>query len=1394
MAGPLPKNDEQQVLISPLGGQSGRVDPTSVPFGKAQRADGTYHHGRDLHTAPGTVKMIQAAIPGPCYELNGLETGILHIPRLEAPFDWTADWTVEFDTKPMSIGDLDTTDNLTNMILSTSYARGTQVQWDQTYESLELNWIIKQVSGIDRVFLRLVWYTVETIDIPTSISGTQLDLSDWVKISMNWDSVSEDMTVSLRQPQTHAGASTVSTAQHPGKLPWIDFFQLGGVIPSAVPFFGMRNRTHMLVSEFRVYDTRTGGNKSSFERRVPGDTTEPDLVAVWPLNDSETLHISGTAESGQPIQDARLVGNRVHMDDEVTLGASSAAVRFDGSGCLFIPDSHRLREPPNSSMPNFYLERGELTLGFWFRPDPHSPFKLPEGHYGDPDEDRAVLLNWVTPAGKLISRTESFASYHTQNTERPMEHLRVELRKNSVTGFYNLHAFWGELDPCSLNHPAGVPGGQTGQCATPTWPPSPAQDGSAPPAFNIPQGGENATFTVNAFNTNAAAGAQVVALGHETSSPIGLDDPLQYDWLVFVQKKWVGMADAGNRCLLTAYPFNRSTGQWMSSQVIFYDVPQTKGDTGFARDINVYDGTKTYPRYQSAYCTDRVGALGINNRTDVYPLALGAGIPGEFGDEWGNGTAPKGSQIAGLTPTQGSGVGFTISNETRGYAFVGWMADFFAVKRYLSDADRAMIANSGEFAEDMRVQFSRDLLMSYTFEERAGTILREAKGADITQEDQVVVYESTVDPSLFEEYPVTLPFYPRAPAPHHNEAEIYSGEASPVTGIVQRMDSNNNEEIYVTALTGLYEFSRDNHTLTRLLTLPGQGGPQRASIVIDKADVIHIGGGPGRIVIITRDKTVARSGFEAPWYEAPTQLITSASNIGGVMAVTPKFKSDTNPDNLVGWEIPDGQQVIISVGYWSDVLQTRSAPGQAFVCRFTDPAVSPPGQTQAQIKQHHILLQGMPLPQGDNAALITHWEVFRSAANGSDMFLENRIPIGETPGTALVGSRLDVALGPDQADYTRAPAPEGVKKIAMLGERLFGAGLPNAPRSLIWSRLGEATDFPALYQYTMTMTQSPVVGVRARRDRAFAFSRDYMYQILDKLQDVDPANLIVDSVRVTPLTEGAGALNQDAVTDDDDNGLYLFGNKSVYLTEGGIFRSISGENDSSGASGLSWSWPDSWDLSDPDAFVTFHDPARRLIGICGPSSDDPNRRDAMLLFYEGTSRNEMGGIDVRMEMSRIKAMQMSCVTKVLNPSNGKREVWFGTDGGYIYKFGSGSSMGVDYDWLSTVTPKYGFIMSVTSSTQLRLEGSYGSQPSDFMVGAHLRCYREGELLSTRRVTASTVSASWIDVTLDGAHSAAPGDHWTIGAIPFDWESGEMDFDSPIQDLRVMSADIRLGRT
>jgi len=1388
----LPLDEEQHFAIAPLGGQQSRPSVTAVEPGKAAIADGSYHHAGDLRSAPGTAKLISTPIPGSAYELNGRATGFLHIPSIPGT-DYTADWAVEFNIKLLNAGGINSADNASSQTLCVS-GLDFGIGGDSDTEGRCLRLVLVAVPNPapppydDDLFLRVFWGGTQMTDIPLNIgSGANpIDLEDWFKVHIGWAATPESITITLRQPQNYASAR-IQALVRVGVLPRVDYWQLGGRISSIEPTFGHRNICPCVVSEFRHYSDDAGGKKNTYERRVPGDPIETTLTHVWPLDDSETLAIRSVPTGVE----GRMTGNRVHRDVLTNFGSGDGhALRFDGSGMLFIPNSHKFREPPNGLLPGYYLERPEITFGFIMRADPHRPFKRPEGWKDDPDEERAVLLNWTTPECALWGRPETYGSYHgtrdaaAGDTFRPCEHLKVELAKDTGTGYYYIRALWGELDQLSLDHVPGVPGGSTGQ----VWPP--AKDGAGMPAqtFNNPQGADGTGGTVRGWNDFRSRGAQAVILGHETSGILGVDDPMQYDWLIIVERKWVAQGDSGNECRVIALPMDQSTGLWLPAASMRYVT--AAATAGYGLDETVADGTKLPPIDQSCFTLDYQGVIGVNYRPEVYAMTLGDQCNGQYGDEWmDNAGVWQGKTNKGIYPAQGDGPGFTIDQRAQGLPFVGWIKDFFVLKKYISITDAKRIAAAGGFAEAMRVHFGRDILASYTFTEGAGNLIREMKGNDILFEDKIITTNVTgvtddekIDPAIG--------MFPRVPPAQHNEVDLYEGEFSPVTGLVQRLDFEGNEEIYVTSQPGLYRYRRSNNDLQRVLTLPGQGGPGRASIVVDDADIIHIAGGPGRPVIITRDKTVALSGIQPPLYQAPDTLVTMPTGIAGGVGINVNFRQDTNIDNLVGWEIPDGQQVTLSIGYWSDVLKTRSAPGAPIVCRFTDPAT--PAPSTQPVKQHRILLSGLPLPDLENASLVTHWEIYRTAVNGNRMYMETRVPINDTPGTALVGYKLDTALV-EQADYFRAPPPEGMKYLGHLGERLIGVGLPTNPRSLVWSRLRESTTFPPIYEYTLTHTSSPAVGVRARRDRAFVVSRDYLYQLFDKLGDVDPDGRLTDSVIITPITEGVGALNQDAIADDEENGLYLFGNKSVYLTEGGTFNSVSQDNDSFGAVGGSWSWPDSWDLSDPDAFVTFHDEARRCVGICGPSADDPNRRDAMVIFYESIKKGALDQYQVSVDMSRVLALNATVFANVFDPTTGKKEVWFGSDLGYLYKMGSGSAMGVDYSWLSAFGPKYGVILSAATTTTARLEGSYAGAPAEFMVGAHLRVYRDGALISTRRVIASTVSASWVDVVLDGVHSAVGGDHWTIGAIPLHWMSGEMDMGDALQDFRVLDVDLRLKR-
>ena len=119
------------------------------------------------------------------------------------------------------------------------------------------------------------------------------------------------------------------------------------------------------------------------------------------------------------------------------------------------------------------------------------------------------------------------------------------------------------------------------------------------------------------------------------------------------------------------------------------------------------------------------------------------------------------------------------------------------------------------------------------------------------------------------------------------------------------------------------------------------------------------------------------------------------------------------------------------------------------------------------------------------------------------------------------------------------------------------------------------------------------------------------------------------------------------------------------------------------------------------------------------------------------------------------------------------------------------SIGVDYSWLTTIKPKYGLVIKPVNSTTLRIDGAYPGSPSDLFEGAWLRIYRDGALVGTPlKVLQSTVSDSWVDVELSGAHNSLPEDSWTIGAIPMEWVSGEDSFGSTLVSKRVHSMDIK----
>ena len=74
----------------------------------------------------------------------------------------------------------------------------------------------------------------------------------------------------------------------------------------------------------------------------------------------------------------------------------------------------------------------------------------------------------------------------------------------------------------------------------------------------------------------------------------------------------------------------------------------------------------------------------------------------------------------------------------------------------------------------------------------------------------------------------------------------------------------------------------------------------------------------------------------------------------------------------------------------------------------------------------------------------------------------------------------------------------------------------------------------------------------------------------------------------------------------------------------------------------------------------------------------------------------------------------------------------------------------------------------------------------------MRVYRQGVLLAIRHVSSSVASESWVTVTLDGPHGAAPGDEWTVGAIPCDYRSGKIDLGDTLTDKRLHQAELTMN--
>ena len=343
----LPLDQEQHLDIAPLRGQQGRRPQTAVEPGKAAKADNTFHQGMVLSRAPGNRKLIDTPIPGACYEVGGLQRGFIQLPKDPAHDYEGSDWAVEGTFKVLELGRIAEsgtqrriffTTGMDNQQLSNMTAEGQSVR------------VALQTDGDNFVF-QLLWGNSASADLPLTLGGgpAEIDLDDWIKIHVAWDVSAETVTLTVRQPQTDPGTATVSiarVAESPPARPPVQFFSLGGRPSIFSPWFGHRDVLKCAVTEFRHYDDVSGGNKDEHTRLVPG-----------------------AASTGF---EGRLRGNRVHREllTEPIGSGDGHAIYMSGTGAILIPESYRYRKPPgddeNTDVPGYYLERDELTVGFWF--------------------------------------------------------------------------------------------------------------------------------------------------------------------------------------------------------------------------------------------------------------------------------------------------------------------------------------------------------------------------------------------------------------------------------------------------------------------------------------------------------------------------------------------------------------------------------------------------------------------------------------------------------------------------------------------------------------------------------------------------------------------------------------------------------------------------------------------------------------------------------------------------------------------------------------------------------------------------------------------------------------------------------------------------------------------
>ncbi len=1386
------------IPISKFGGQESRRPATGVPLGKASIAEGTFHHSDLLTSARGSQKLSATRIPGSAYEINGAGTGHLQFD-MPVRKKWWGHWSDTEDDKTVSIGwgfkleglaqlTDEVGDTLGGVMVSTN-AQRTSPSLPQVAEAPTTRVRVKMVTNLAGKVVPGFHFLHRDNDIifaPEDKSPTS-DLFDfnewfWTSLVFVWDKAAVEIKYRLeiwQQGINLDGTDSFATVQiekdsgdSTNQRRWvIRALSLGGHLPVRWGHRGVTLPLHMLATEMRISQAAqllppwTGQADGSWVRWTLTDLVDPLNFDVFPL--SET----GCQFKGLLNTRGRLVGNGTHWVDSGPNNATDG-LYFDGSGGIFLPNGAQLREAPTEDLPGYFLERDEISIGMWI----HMPYRrwvwladyLDTGGVPGAFFNRACLMCWSTPFTK--NHGVPTDPVGAGPAERPGEHLRVELCVDFATKAVWIDIYFGELEPESLKHPTGYLGGST----VTTWPPKVAADGTPGQAWNKPLG----------VGHDPTAPRFRIEIGSTNDTPDeGLTHPFDFDWHIVVQRRFVDQGDAGNK--ISAYAHRYLNG-------IFDATAGPDGDGEF--HDTVADGgaeTKTFAN-QSCYTSVQLDVTNLNPSADAYAFSIGMACPNNYSDELGvdNQAGFDVYNLAerGVFPAKGSPSGFGQTDQLEGYPLQSVViAHFYAIALYLRRDQRQLIVDEGEFGFKSRREFGDKIIAHYPLTD-GGPVIRDFSGVDIDHDNpqhlMMLLREQTTDLDLVE-MPETIPFFPLSEPSLHNEGAPFPEESSPITGVIQRIDETESESLFITATTGLYRYSRTTRVIERLLSIPGQGGPRRVSWAMDSNDVIHIVGGPGRPAIITRNNVVAYSGIFPPSYTAPFELITQLTGISGGFGIV--FDSIFSEDvgDLEGFELANEQVYGWAVGYYSEVLKTRSAPGPVIHVRFRDPNTGQQGLQGFTFRYRLRLTGSLPRPTGFNAGLVTHWEIFRTGPNNEVLRLEWRIPIGDDQPAIFVGWRPDFELA-EEANFFTYPAPRGMKHISMVGARMIGVGSSDEPRQVAHSLLNDAMGWPPLYRKTLTATVQAATGSATRRDRSFVTSIDYLYQLHDELRDADAAGNLPNPVQIIPIANKVGSLSGDAISEGGETGLFIPGIETVYLTEGGQHRKITRAVDSDGSAGDSWTWPDSWDTSKPEEFFSFHDERTNCYILCGPSKEDSSRIDALLVFYDHVEFSPQGFPIPMPEHSRVKDVKLKCATEILDPDTHEREIWAGTTTGHLVRFNVGGSHMMDDD-NQVVNPKSGFVMSATTTTA-RLEGAYKSFSADVFRGATIRFYRLGVLVGSGVVTKIVKDDSWVDLTFDRLHGGLAGDFWTAGAFPMKWRSGKVG--QAMTEHRISRVDLR----